>query len=56
MEAQARAAVGKPCGEGRPMKPSSDYSMIEALAAVLSRSADRGRSAPPHAEFARRIR
>jgi len=35
MEPQARAAVG-PCGEGRPMKPSSDYSTIEALAAVIA--------------------
>jgi len=38
MEPQARAAVGKPCGEGRPMKPSSDYSTIEALAAVIEHS------------------
>jgi hypothetical protein len=37
MEPQARAAVG-PCGEGRPMKPSSDYSTIEALAAVIAHS------------------
>jgi hypothetical protein len=38
MEPQARAAVRKPCGEGRPMKPSSDYSTIEALAAVIAHS------------------